>query len=483
MSSPSGIVFPALPNAASAETLDLLYRLDLAKQGRAAQLRESRPPLGIRMLAMQHVFERSERLAPDELLRRQLCQLDLLLRHAVREVPYYRDLLPRAGYDPDRPLTPELWRRLPILTRSALQARRDELRAAAYPPEHGAAHEYRSSGSTGVPISALKTDLCGFLWEAITLRDHLWHRRDFAGSFASFRTRQIEGSTADGVASSIWNWGVNAAFRTGPGLLFDGPRTTEERIDWLLRMQPAYLLTPPTMLRELLRAMDRRPIRLDRLKGISTFAEQITPGLREECSARLGVPLKDLYTCREIGYLALECPDHAHYHVQAETVLVEILDEQDRPCAAGEVGRVVVTPLHNFAMPLIRYALGDYAEAGPPCPCGRTLPVLSRIVGRARNMLRLAGGNGKWIVMEPLEKRMRDLPVQQYQLVQRAFGEIEVRVVPGRPLTAADEDAIRATLWGPCGAEGCRLSFIYVETIPRSDGGKYEDFMSEVAQP
>jgi phenylacetate-CoA ligase len=247
-------------------------------------------------------------------------------------------------------------------------------------------------------------------------------------------------------------------------------------------VQPDYLLTPPTMLRELLRVIERRPIRFERLKGISTFAEPVPVGLREECSVRLGVPLKDLYSCREIGYLALECPDQAHYHVQAETVLIEVLDEQDRPCAAGEVGRVVVTPLHNFAMPLIRYALGDYAEVGPPCACGRGLPVLRRIFGRARNMLRLPDGNGKWIAMEPLEKRLRDLPVQQYQLVQRTYGSIEVRIVPVRPLTVDEEAEIRATLWGPCGAAECAISFVYVETIPRSAGGKYEDFISDVAQ-
>jgi phenylacetate-CoA ligase len=481
MSSLPGIVFPAIPDSANATMLDLLYRLELAKRARASQLREPRALFGIGMTAMQNLFERSERLAPEELQRQQLRQLDLLLRHAVLEVPYYRDLLPRAGYDPDRPLTPELWRRVPILTRSALQARRDELRARAYPPEHGAAHEYRSSGSTGVPISALKTDLLGFLWEAITLRDHLWHGRDFGGSLAAFRTRKVEGSTSDGIVSSIWNVGVSAAFRTGPGLLLDGARTTEERIDWLLRKQPTYLLTPPTMLRELLRAMERRPLQFVRLKGITTFAEQVPARLREEALARLGVPLKDLYTCREIGYIALECPDHPHYHVQSETVMVEIVDDAGRVCGPGEVGSVVVTPLHNFAMPLIRYALGDYAEVGPPCACGRGLPVLRRILGRTRNMLRLPDGGGKWIIMEPLEKRLRDLPVKQYQLVQRDLGHIEARIVPARALAPAEEDAIRATILGPCGAEGCRVTISYVEEILRTDGGKFEDFISEVA--
>ena len=461
--------------------LDLLYQLEQSQRLAPGQLLRPRPrPLfGMSMMAMQFQFERSEKLAPDELQRQQLRQLDLLVRHAVREVPYYRDLLPRAGYDPDRPFTPDLWRQLPILTRSTVQTRRDDLRAAAYPPDHGQPKEYRSSGSIGMPISVFKTDMCDFLWEAITLRDHLWHRREFAGTLAALRTRQIKGGAGgDGIVSTIWNHGVSAAFRTGPGLLLEGVRTTSERIDWLLRVQPTYLQTSPTMVRELLRAMDRRPIRFDYLKGVITYSEQVPPGLREETLARLGVPLTDMYSSREIGYIALECPDHAHYHVQAETVLVEIVDEHDKPCAAGEVGRVVVTPLHNFAMPLIRYAIGDYAEFGPPCPCGRGLPVIRRILGRARNMLRLPGGDGKWLSLAPLEKRIRDLPVSQYQLIQCAFDEIEVCVVPERPLTSAEEEVIRATLLGPCGAEGCRVTIRYADAIPRSTGGKYEDFVS-----
>ncbi|HTK71648.1 MAG TPA: hypothetical protein VL331_04020 [Croceibacterium sp.] len=440
------------------------------------------PPLGLDMLALQYQFERTERLPPDELEQAQFRQLDLLLQHAVREVPYYREMLPRAGYHPDRPLTPELWWQLPILTRATLQSQRDSLRASAYPPEHGKASEHRSSGSTGVPISVMKPALCDFLWEAITLRDHLWHRRDLGGTLAALRTRQVPGGTPeDGIVSTIWNHGVSAAFRTGPGVLLEGVRSTSERIDWLLRKQPTYIQTSPSMVREMLRAMDRRPIRFERLKGILTYSEQVPPGLREETQARLGVPLKDMFSCREIGYMALECPDHAHYHVQSEVVLVEIVDEQGSPCAAGRPGRVVVTPLHNFAMPLIRYALGDYAEFGPPCPCGRGLPVLSRILGRTRNMMRLPDGDGKWLDLAPLEKRIRDLPVKQYQLAQRALGVIEARIVAARRLSEGEEKAIRDTVAGPCGAAGCNVTLRYLDEIPRSAGGKYEDFMCELA--
>jgi phenylacetate-CoA ligase len=189
------------------------------------------------------------------------------------------------------------------------------------------------------------------------------------------------------------------------------------------------------MVPELLRAMDRASLRFDCLKGVITYSEQVPMGLREEISARLGVLLEDIYSSREIGYIALECPEHNYDHVQAETVLVEITDDKDRPCPIGEVGRVVVTPLQNFAMPLIRYAISDYAEFGPPCPCGRGLPVIRNIHGRARNMPRLPSGEGKWLILAAaLEQRMRGLPMIQYQLIQPAFSEIDVSIVPVRPL-------------------------------------------------
>ena len=61
------------------------------------------------------------------------------------------------------------------------------------------------------------------------------------------------------------------------------------------------------------------------------------------------------------GIIALQCPSGGLYHLQSESVHVEILDEAGRPCAPGEIGRVIVSPLHNFAMPLLRYESGDYA--------------------------------------------------------------------------------------------------------------------------
>ncbi len=439
------------------------------------------PPYAMNVLALLFQFEQSQWLSPEALRANQFRQLELLLSHAAEAVPHYRESLQRAGYRPGMAIDDTLWSRIPILTRRALQEQPAALRARTYPPAHGAVKEHRSSGSTGVPIAVLKTELCDLLWETATLRDHAWHRRDLGGSLAAIRPRQQEADAEpDGIVSPIWNTGVNAVYRTGPGLLFSATRPLSEQIAWLKRRQPDYLQANPTFLRELLRAVERDGTRLERLKGVITYSELIPPGLRDETLRILGVPLRDLYTCREIGYIALECPEHPHYHVQGELVLVEVVDAEGRACKPGEIGRVVVTPLHNFATPLIRYEIGDHAEAGPPCPCGRGLPVLSRILGRSRNMFRLPGGEGKWLDLLPLEKR-QELPIVQYQLAQTGYAEIEARVVPARPFTAEEEAELRAVVTGPVGAGGCSVRIAYREAIPRLSSGKYEDFVCEMA--
>lgn len=197
------------------------------------------------------------------------------------------------------------------------------------------------------------------------------------------------------------------------------------------------------------------------------------------CAGTWSPPLADVYSCEEAGYIALQCPQVAeHYHVQAENLLVEVLDAAGRPCAAGATGEVVLTTLHNFAMPLIRYALGDFAQVGPPCPCGRGLPVLRRIHGRARNLLRLPDGSQHWPSF-PAQDWLAVAPVRQFRLRQPAAERIEVELVTTRPLEAAEESALRQMLQRRLG-HPFQIVLQTVAGIPRSPGGKFEDFVCEI---
>src|SRR5208282_1975053 len=120
----------------------------------------------------------------------------------------------------------------------------------------------------------------------------------------------------------------------------------------------------------------------------------------EEAEARIerafAAPVKNLFSCAEAGYLASPCPEGHGLHVHAENVILEVLDDADQPCRAGATGRVVLTVLHNFRAPFIRYEIGDLATRGPDrCPCGRGLPSLVRVLGKRRPMFRLAGNRWK----------------------------------------------------------------------------------------
>ncbi|MEK9723127.1 MAG: hypothetical protein VW405_06535, partial [Rhodospirillaceae bacterium] len=101
--------------------------------------------------------------------------------------------------------------------------------------------------------------------------------------------------------------------------------------------------------------------------------------------------------------------------------------------------------LHNFAMPFLRYAVGDFAEVGEACPCGRGLPVLNRIIGREQNMLSLPGDAKRWTPLSEggIRKLLKLAPIREYQFVQKSLDEMEVRLVVARPLSADEAAAVR----------------------------------------
>src|SRR5262249_40477097 len=150
---------------------------------------------------------------------------------------------------------------------------------------------------------------------------------------------------------------------------------------------------------------------------------------------------------------------------------------------AGQSGRVVVTTLHNFAMPLIRYDIGDFAEVGAPCPCGRGLPVIKRIVGRRQNMLTMPWGEARWPL--PSSSNIGALlllaPIRQYQFVQQTPQSIEIRLAAAQPLTTAQEEAIKRWVQEKFG-HPFDVTLAYCDEIPLAPSGKFEDFVSTIGR-
>ncbi len=384
---------------------------------------------GVTMLALQYQLEQSQWWPPDVVREQQFRQLRALLSHACGTVPFYRDRLGEAGFAPDRPLTADIWARIPVLGRDEVQAAETALFSTRVPASHGKVYTLSTSGSTGKPVTVRGTAVAQALWRAFTLRDHLWHRRDITKKLAVIRSvREGQATYPNGAQAPYWGPSTASAFPNGPSAVLSITTTVENQALWLERENPEYLLTYPSNLVELARLYRERGMTLPNLRGIETFAEVLQPEVREACREAWDVPVVDMYSAQETGYIAFQCPDHEHYHVQAESALVEVLNDQGSPCGPDETGRVVVTPLHNFATPLIRYEIGDYAEVGEACSCGRGLPVLRRILGRVRNMLTLPSGDTLW-PRSPVDVFLAVAPVRKFQLSQRRPDEFVVSLV------------------------------------------------------
>lgn len=427
---------------------------------------------GARMLALQFQLEQSQWLPPAEILELQMTQLKHVLRHAQNTVAHYSQCFRKVGLRVDDITSFDAFRQLPILKREDIQNAAEQLNAKRTPREHGRTFTIRTSGSTGRPIAILGTDLTHFFWNVFTLREHLWHQRDFRGKLAVIRT------TVTDESAPSWGPAINGTYKTGPCVMLNIRHNIDAQLAWLQQENPDYLLSHPSNLHALALAARKQDVNIPNLRGVRSFGEPLTLETRKAIQDAFGVAMTDVYSAEELGYIALQCPEHDHYHIQSESLLVEVLDAADSPCQPGETGRVVVTTLHNFATPLIRYEIMDYAEVGEPCPCGRGLPVLKRIGGRQRNLITLPDHTKHWPSF-PTKAWAHIGRIRQIQLVQRDLTYIQVRLVAETPLTASETRQLSEALV-ECLGHPFQFSFQYFDQIPRSANFKYEDFISEI---
>jgi phenylacetate-coenzyme A ligase PaaK-like adenylate-forming protein len=426
---------------------------------------------GARLLGLLFQLDQTQWWSPEQILDHQLEQAARLLRHARDTVPFYEGRL--AGLEVGEEFDLEAYRRIPLLTRSEIQEAGRSIASRAVPTEHAPLMKTESSGSTGQPVVQIGTQVTNLFWQALLMRDHLWQRRDFSGMLAAIRSKTE--------SATMFDWGppANLVFQTGPCAILELSIDLDEQIRWLQRQDPVYVISFATNIYHLARRCRELGVRFSRLREARTYGEMLHPDLRTTVREAWGVEVVDSYSSEELGYIALQCPGREQYHVQAENLLVEVLRPDGSSCSAGEIGRVVVTTLHNFAMPLVRYANGDYAEVGNSCPCGRGLPVFNRIVGRQRNMLVRPDGVRHWPSL-PSEIYRPVAPVQQLQMVQDARDHIEVRLVLPRELMPEEESGLKEA-FRKCLGYPFRFTLRRVDAVERNAGAKFEDFICRVA--
>lgn len=437
----------------------------------------------VMLMAIQYQLDRTQWYSAEKITELQFDQANLLLAHAARTVPFYSQSLSKLLADHRGKIDRYSWQQIPVLERNALQQAGSALVSTSIPPEHQPVSKGLTSGSTGRPVEVHSTPITQLFWLACTLRDHLWHQRDLSAKLAVIRFFEKAAIGLEkAVSSDQWGAATTMYQHQGKSVMLDIRNSIKDQVAWLKKEQPAYLLSYPSNLEALAEYCISNGVSLHSLKQVRTLGEKLSAKLRLFCKTAWDVDVVDVYSAEEIGYIALQCPTGRHYHVQSEHVLLEVLGDDGEPCRPGEVGRVVITSLSNFAKPLIRYAIGDYAEVGHPCSCGRGLPTIKSIVGRARNMFQRPDGSKFWPVIPKLPPECYvNLPsVRQLQYVQKALDWIEVRIGAGGKHYPPEVEAALITAIHNEYGYPYRVTFSYMESIPLTPRVKYEDCLSEI---
>jgi phenylacetate-CoA ligase len=210
-------------------------------------------------------------------------------------------------------------------------------------------------------------------------------------------------------------------------------------------------------------------------KAIITSAETLYDHHREVIEEEMGCKIFDEYGSNEISVYGTEC-DHGSMHVHPEFGMMQIEPIHSR-AQQHSFGNPICTSLINQTMPLIRYRMSDLVEFGPPCSCGRHMPVLSRIIGREEDLIITPEGN--YVArLDPVFKHARG--VIEAQVIQEAIDSIRVRFVPS--LEEPLEVTIKTLETGLKDKLGDSMKFEYETTdaIERTAGGKFKAVISKV---
>ncbi len=422
------------------------------------------------MFACLRELEETQFLEPEGLKRRQFEELRKTIRAAAR-IPFYRE-----RGDPVDLADWEEFLELPVLEKAQVRAHYESLRHPG--PGESQGH---TSGSTGEPVRFTHGPLFRSRHEAGQWRARGWYGVRPGDGVLAVWGRPV-GPAREWALLRLKSFLNHLLHVSAFDLSEEFIRGLYPRIR---RLRPRLVYGYPSGLEVLARQAASDGFRLDDLgvRVVACTAEVLYGFQRELLEEAFGAPVADVYGCAEFGSFAHQCPQ-GRMHVACENVVVEFLDDSDRPVPSGTPGQVVVTSLHNPGMPLIRYRVGDMAvPIEGVCPCGRNLPLMDIRTGKVGQMVRTAGG--RIFSTELFDYVNKNLlasghrQIQAFHVVQTTLEDFTVRYVseasePGAAL-AACEKGLREVLGGQA-----RVLFERVEEIPRHPGGKLGYFTCEV---
>lgn len=418
---------------------------------------------------------RWDRLGADALRAARIHKLQRMLRHAAAHTPYYRDAFAERGVAAVELRELEDLSAFPLLDRTALRNRREDLVAR---DRRRAMALIQTGGSTGEPAAV-----------------HVDRRRAAVNTAARIRAREWWGVRPGEREAVLWaspiEVGAQDRLRAVRDLLlntrlYSALEGSDRGLDSILEAMAGFGPVALYGYASSLHLLARRALAhgvgcrgLSGLRAVFATAEGLSPEQREVIAEAFGCGVAGEYGARDAGLITHECPAGGH-HILAEGIHVEILRPDGTAAAPGERGEIVTTHLESFGFPLIRYRTGDVGVlAEGACPCGLLLPRLERVEGRATDFL--LAPDGRLLHALGAIYILRVLPgVGAFQIEQPTVERLVVRIVrePGFPEDG--EAAIRDGLKRLLRAEP-EIRIDYVDAIAAAPSGKHRYVISAAA--
>jgi len=422
-------------------------------------------------LALINAIERS----PEKIEAVQRQRLEALLLHAWTETEYYRDVLEHCGAVRNGRVNLERFSEIPFLTKKIMREQGVRLRAKSLPAGRRA-FSNRSGGTTGEPVHFWQDNV---YWDT-TIATRTYHF-SMAGKKTGDREMKLWGSERDlfhgtiGLKAKLQNWVYNRRFEQ---CLHLPEKSMEQIVAHINEWKPRMLWCYRDGVYALAKYINQRGLKVHAPASVVLGGATVYPFMAEEIQSAFCAPVISAYGSREIGAAACECGSGEGHHLAAQSHVVEVIDANERPVIDKE-GELAITPLMNWAMPLIRYRIGDQGRrTNRPCSCGRAFPLLDALSGRILDAMTNSKGehvDGGFVVI--VLTYMAELNyVRKFQVIQEADASITVNVVPETPTSlsdhASDLQFLREKIQVVMGKD-CAVRFQAVADIPTTASGKY----------
>jgi len=398
--------------------------------------------------------------------------LKKLVLHAYRNVPYYRKIFDNIEIVNKDNVNLSLFHKIPILTKEILIKQQKELISTDY-AERESYYNF-SGGSTGEPTKFMQN----YSYKKWCKASNKYYYQNMLNiDYGNSKKIFLWGSPRDlfegkvGFRNKINDWLNNSI------ILNSFKMTDNDMKSYILKInsyKPDFIRGYASSLDELAKYIERNNIIIYKPKKIVSSAETLTSEMKTNIETVFGTRVYDFYGSRETASIAGECKDNL-IHIFSFNNYLEILDRNNNPVKEGQEGRIIVTNLHNYSMPFIRYEIGDAAILGPKkCNCESFLPSLEKISGRLEeNFIKKDGSIViGYFFVHLIGVLLNKGFIKKFKVIQEDYDKIKIYAVLDRGLLRTDRNEIEEKIRLQMGSD-CSILWEFVEDIPNAQSGKF----------